>query len=57
MEQTTARVTAKRRQQYHGRVGTITKRDEREGRSYLGLVFEGVSHVVWFFESELELHA
>jgi hypothetical protein len=54
LEPDRVKVTAKRREQYFGRTGAIVKRDVREGQPYLGLLFDGVAHVVWFYASELD---
>ena len=42
------------REQWVGKTGEVVKRDTREGRPYLGVQFEGVGHIVWFYESEVE---
>lgn len=49
------RIVNPTRRPYVGRTGLVVKRDMREGKPYLGVDFPGIFHVVWFFESEVEL--
>lgn len=48
------RIVNPTRTNYVGKVGTVIKEGTREGRPYLGVEFEGVAHVVWFYEDETE---
>ena len=51
---TRVRVTNPTRTNYLGRSGVVVKNATRDGLPYLGVQFEGVEHVVWFFEWEVQ---
>lgn len=47
-------ITNPTRTAYLGKSGLVVKTGTRDGLPYLGVEFEGVAHVVWFFEWEVQ---